>query len=657
MFDGLDRVPWRVLGYAYSGKADIPSLLRALLDQETAAEAADELLNELYHQGGFVCSAAVAALPFLVEAAESGRVRCRCEVLEIVGRLAAVAREVAPRWIAEGWAEAWERAVSRLLALLADDDPGVRRAVTLVLEETVSAADQVVHVICDMWPTQDRVTRLDQVLAVGSLARSLTAAVLPEALVWLRDRTGDADEQLRFAATLALRRALPGHPVPPEPIITGLSGDLTAWAGSEQIPSTPAWAVRWAINRLSDDVGTVEEICLALVTHSEPGRRQGAVTAAADLLSVSRRPQRRLLPALRERAADPDLEVQTRALHLLAAHARPGCQDADLFTEHLDAPASAPRLPAIAEVAVWGLAWSADERCLPDLMARLEAEHPGFPLFSTHAGKAVYPMWTPSLRQILAPCSRWAATLLPAMLRRLRPGVETDLGRTLLQTLDDWGPAAAPAAPHITGLLTGRLRHWAAEALGAIGPEAASAEKALRELLRDPQAGLDQAAAEAIPWAYWRVTGDPEPALEMLGSRLGDRHTATRRLADLGPHAARYVSTLRVLAKALDPWTALEAAHALIRITGDVKEGAHILIRPIADLLDGKPMPIARAAARYLTEIDDTLPGHLATIKAALADDRRHSWNGGWAAIHDDLELRALLHTSITKPRPKHPQR
>jgi hypothetical protein len=63
--------------------------------RKAAAEAADELLNELYHQGGFVCSAAVAALPFVIEAAESARVACRGDVLEIVGRLARTSREVA----------------------------------------------------------------------------------------------------------------------------------------------------------------------------------------------------------------------------------------------------------------------------------------------------------------------------------------------------------------------------------------------------------------------------------------------------------------------------------------------------------------------------------------------------------------------------------
>ncbi|MGJ6968990.1 hypothetical protein ACSDR0_44550 [Streptosporangium sp. G11] len=657
MFDGLDHVPWHDLVYAYRGEADMPSLFHALLDEAAAAEAAGELLNELHHQGGFVCSAAVAALPFLVEAAESSRVSCRREVLEIVEMLALTAREVAPRLVADGWAEVWAQAVPRLVALLDDSDPRVRRTVTSVLEEAVTHADLVVGALRDRWSAQDAVTRLDQVLAVGALAGSLTAATLPETLLWLRDLTRDPDEQLRFAATLALGEALPGRPADVEPLLAALSGDLTAWSGSEHFPGAPASTVRWVIDRLGDDLDAREDACLTLLAHPDLGRRLGAVHAAAGLLSVSRRPHR-LLPALRERFADPDVETRTRVLHLLGAHARPGGEDADLFAAHLNDRARVPGLPAVADVAVWGLAWSGDERCLPELAERIGGERPGSSLSSMHTGKRYgYPMWTPSLQQILAPCSDRAQALLPVIRRRLRPDVEEQLGRTLLQTLGAWGPPAAPAVPQITDLLGGRLRHWAAEALGAIGPDAAFAEPALRDLLDAPEAGLDhpyarQMAADAVPWAYWRVTGDPEPALRALGPRLGDRNTTTPRLADLEAHASGHVPTLRLLARALEPWTALEAAHALIRITGDVAEGGHILMRPVRDLLDGRAEPIVRAAAGYLAGIEDLPAGYLSTMGAVLSDDRRHSWDGGWAAIHDDLVLREVLRGAVQGARP-----
>ncbi|GII51908.1 hypothetical protein Pth03_02970 [Planotetraspora thailandica] len=643
MFDGLDRVPWPDLHYAYSGRVDVPALFRALMSQDDALGAADELLNELYHQGGFVGSAAVAAMPFLVEAAESAQVACRAEVLEIVGRLARTARKVAPRWIAE----AWTQTVARLLVLLDDDDRHVRRVASSVLEEAVDQADEVVDALRARWDAQDDLTRLDQILVIGSLARSLTAATLPETLIWLRDLTRRRDEQVVFAATLALAKALPGRPAELGPIVTGLSGDVTAWAGSEHAVGTPAGMVQWAATRLGDDFDAREEICVAMLAHPDPGRRRGAVKAAADLLSVSRRP-RRLLPALREHSADSDLETRTHVLHLLAAHARPGGGDADLFAEHLHDQ-------DVADVAVWGLAWSGDERCLPELTERIGAGRPGYSLSSAHTGKSVYMYSPPSLQQVLAPCASWAPALLPAVLQRLHPNTDADLGRTLLQTLKAWGPSAAPAVPRIIELLYGPLRHWAADTLGAIGPDAASAGPALRALLDDPQAGLDHAyarrsAAVAVPWAYWRVTGDPEPALHTLGSQLGGEwHTATHRLADLGGHAVGHVPTLRLLARSHETWTAVEAAHALIRITGDVDEGVRVLMRPVRDLLDGTAMPVVRACVRYLAELDDLPAGHLAAIEAVLAVDHRLSWDGGWAAIHDDQELRAVLQTIADK--------
>lgn len=631
----------------------MPSLFRSLLDPEVAAEAAGELLNELYHQGGFVCSAAVAALPFLIEAAESTDVTCRGDVLGIVGSLARTAREVASYRIADGWARAWAGAVPRLLVLLDDDDPHVRRAVTSVLVEAVTHADVVVGAIRDRWSAQDRSSRLDQVLSVGSLAGALTAETLPETLLWLRGLTNEPDEQLRFAATLALKEALPGRPVTVEPLVTALSGDVAIWSTSDHFPGSAALTVGRAIGRLGDDLDAREEIVLALIAHPDPGRRQGALRAAADLLSISRRP-RSLLPALRERSADPDAETRTRANHLLAAHARLGGQDADLFAEHLGDRTKVSRLPTGADVATWGLAWSGDPRCLPNLVERLAAGQPGYPLSSVHGAKDHgYPMWTPSLQQILSPCPQWARTLLPVIRRRLHPGVEDQLGRALLHILEAWGPAAAPAVPQLTDLLGGQLRHWAAGALGSIGPAAASAEPTLRTLLDAPEADLDdpyarRAASVAVPWAYWRITGDPAPASRALGPRIGDDHSAIRRLADLGPQATAFVPTLRLLARALEPWTAVEAAYALIKITGDAAEGARILMRPVGDLLEGKAMPIVMAAARYLPALEDLPAGYRSMIQAVISDDRRHSWDGGWAAIHDDLELRSVLERVVS---------
>ncbi|RJL35484.1 HEAT repeat domain-containing protein [Bailinhaonella thermotolerans] len=661
MFDGVDGVAWRELEYAYSGEADIPGLFRALAaTPEQAAEAASELGNELYHQGGFVCSAAVAALPFLLEAGESGRLPRRSDVLHIVRLLAGEARRVAPHLVAPGWGEAWARAVPRLIALLDDGDDGVRRMAALALAETTERADEVAGALLERWAAQDETTRLEIVLAAGELATSLTPATLPETLLWLRDLTCHRDEPVALAATLALARALPGRPVPAGPVIAGLSGDLTAWAAGERLPGGPAALVPAVIGRLDGDVDARQRICLALLTHPDPARRRGAALAAAELLSISTRPVR-LLPALRDRLADPDTHTRTLALHLLAAHARHTREDAEVFAAHLDErdERAASWAPRIADVALWGAAWSGDRRCLPRLAACVAAGRPAFPLASAHTGKTGYPLWPPSLPQVLEPCSAWAPELLPVITRRLGPGTDPDLGRALLRTLHAWGPAAAPAVPWLIELLGGRLRHWAADALGAIGPGAAEAGPALRALLRDPGAGLDQPwargqAAVAVPWAYARVTGDPGPAVRALGPLLGESHIAARRLAGLGSAAAAHVPVLRLLASSREPWTRVEAAHALIRVTGDAAEGVGALFGPIADLLSGRAAPVAQAAATYLADGGDLPAGYRREVRAVLTSGRRHSWDGGWAAIHDDLRLRHTLRGLLGRPpRPR----
>ncbi|GAA2214252.1 hypothetical protein GCM10009850_097170 [Nonomuraea monospora] len=179
IFEGVDDIRWGELTYTYSGRCDIPALLRSLLTGDQAFEAADELLNELHHQGGFVCTAAPAILPFLVEAAESPRVPCRPEVLEIIARLAGTAAEAATRFVAPGWPQAWVRTRPSLLALLRDQDPAVRTGAIWALGEDTHDPDEVAQALVSGWPDPDVSVRTDALLALGALVKRLSAAVLP----------------------------------------------------------------------------------------------------------------------------------------------------------------------------------------------------------------------------------------------------------------------------------------------------------------------------------------------------------------------------------------------------------------------------------------------------------------------------------------------
>ncbi|NAS26326.1 hypothetical protein GT755_32215 [Herbidospora sp. NEAU-GS84] len=627
IFDGLDDIPWGELTYAYNGDCDVPALVRSLLVEEEAFAAADELLNELFHQGGFVCTAAPAILPFLVEAAGSPRVPCRPAVLEIIALLAATAAEVAPRWLAPEWPRAWTRARPGLLALLADENPAVRAAAIRTLGDDGDDPDEVARALLAGWPDPDVSVRTDTLLALGHLAGRLSAAVLPETLVFLREQADGADVHHAMYAALALAKALPGRPIRPAPILAGLTAGPVALPHSAFAANDPADVARTVLLGLDGPGG--DAVRLALLASPDQRLRAAAVSAAGDTLTRRRVPG--LLTALR--GCVGGLDDPARALAILAAHARrEDAPDADLMAAHLEGPA--------AYVAVWGLAWSGDDRAVPPLARLLTGRKTGFPFHTVRGGRVGFWPREPSLGELLRPCAPWAGSLVPVIAPHLSAGSAGAFRRALLEILATWAETrtadVARVVPELTALLDHDDRGLAARALGEIGPGAAEAVPPLERLL-----GADEGqVAVEIAWAHFRVTGDPGPALRVLGPRLGDNHHVARRLGDLGPHAAAHVPTLRLLAGSGDDWTAHEAAHALLKITG---EGVHVLMRPVSDLLEGRPSAVAPAAARALTGVGELSRGHLAIIRAVLADDRRHSDRGGVAAISEDLELRALL--------------
>ncbi|MDF3146648.1 hypothetical protein PBV88_36910, partial [Streptomyces sp. T21Q-yed] len=143
MWEGLDAVDWAGLKHNYGAAEDVPPLLRRCAgpDPQDAESAADDLLNLLFHQGGWICPAAPAALPFLLRLGARQDVPCRRTVLEIVSVLAAEAGRVEERYVAPGWAAAWERALPEVLALLAVPEAEFRRVAADILADCTSPGE------------------------------------------------------------------------------------------------------------------------------------------------------------------------------------------------------------------------------------------------------------------------------------------------------------------------------------------------------------------------------------------------------------------------------------------------------------------------------------------------------------------------------------
>ncbi|MFC9246199.1 hypothetical protein ACFT7S_20020 [Streptomyces sp. NPDC057136] len=78
---GLNAVNWASLEHNYGPTKDVPGLLRRCEGPgpgpDDAENAADELLNLMFHQGGRICSAASASLPFLLRLAATPGVPSR----------------------------------------------------------------------------------------------------------------------------------------------------------------------------------------------------------------------------------------------------------------------------------------------------------------------------------------------------------------------------------------------------------------------------------------------------------------------------------------------------------------------------------------------------------------------------------------------------
>ncbi len=85
----------------------------------------------------------------------------------MIGRLAREAVIVAARFVDPGWQAALDGTRPRLLALLADPDPRVRRAATLMVADGIRHPESVTA-LRHRWVVEtDRATPADLVLAFG----------------------------------------------------------------------------------------------------------------------------------------------------------------------------------------------------------------------------------------------------------------------------------------------------------------------------------------------------------------------------------------------------------------------------------------------------------------------------------------------------------
>ncbi|SED64949.1 hypothetical protein [Streptomyces sp. TLI_105] len=638
--DEPDGIDWGALRHAYGSAADVPERLRALYLPEEAEEAAEELHMSLYHQGGCVDGACVAALPFLVRAAADPVVTVRVELLELVRAFAHEGNRVEPRWIAPGWAEAWAGAVTVLLPLLHDPSPGIRRKAADAVGEAWGRADDVLVALWARWPLETvPEVRHRIVRAAGPLAAH-AGRERESTLDRLWELTGpDTVAAARIGAVEALRAARPGR-----------SDARYARVVTDVLTGDPAGGglVLRAVRFLDDDRATRTGLISQLLGHPDTTTRRNALEAAAGELGRWRSAVSALLPAVAARLDDPEPENRlfaARVLGMCGTAARPWADRlAALTTDEGE-----PYLPA-QDHALWALSRSGDPRCAEPLARRLAGERLGFATYSVHSEG----WWTHelSLHETLGPLAAHAEVLLPPLRAALADAGSLDVRRALCQVLTDWGPAAAPAIPELIGLLETDGAVWALDALAAIGPEAAAAmdRARLRILLRVPPPGQPFAPA-MLALAYGRLTGDREPARELLLPTLSEPYgndQALVLLGELGAAGAPYADRLRELlhrdGKGRLPGLAGEA---LWRVTGPAEEVVPVLVRALESSLGGGAGSPDLRTVRLLGRMGPAAAPAVPVLRVLLDTDERPVEHGSWRSVPEDDELCAAARRAL----------
>ncbi|MGW2275469.1 hypothetical protein [Streptomyces yangpuensis] len=255
------------------------------------------------------------------------------------------------------------------------------------------------------------------------------------------------------------------------------------------------------------------------------------------------------------------------------------------------------------------LAGAGDLRALPALH-RL-AEHGGLPYMRTEA----------RIMAALPP-----AELTAVMLTRLRRGGDDYHGNTTaLDLLALCGAAAAPAADDVARRLDTPFAYDAMRVLGRIGPPAAATADRLAAYATARDQGPGGPWSRRAAWAHWKVTGDPTLALDVCGAavRSGTASHGLPFLADLGPLAAAHAAPVRRLMESPGAWTRTYAAHAYWRITGDPEPAVPVLLAEVDPDWTGRPDLPVPEAVRGLGEIGAPAAAAAPLLRRILAQDER----------------------------------
>ncbi|MDX2393686.1 HEAT repeat domain-containing protein [Streptomyces sp. DK15] len=624
-----DPVPWAELDHFRGSAENIPEVLSACTDPARSKRALAELWDCLQHQGGTLVSAAPPVLPVLLDWAHDPTSGLRLPALGLIGKLARDGRTSQPSFVAAAWFPAWERATPRLLELLADPDPEVRRLVPFPLAQAVAGAAEVLPALHARWKAEpDTSAAVGLVFAAGQLLRHTPARWPPEVIDWLTALPAHPDPDQRFAGVLALRRSGLGGRDPrhlDEAAAYIGAARTAAWQRSWAGPGRPEWLPTRIDGLLGDDREGRTRLAATLLERGDGN----ALPVADAVMSRWRSPVRTLLPLVAARLSDPAPPHRRRAVALLAAAGR----RAEPWADELVA-ACADEERHVAPSALHALVRIGDPRAVPLAAERLRRPFHGLRPATCHGGTHM-----PSLGDVLNPLRPFAADLLPALRDRLRTAPTSDERRGLLGVLTDWGASAAPATGDLVALLGTDAEPWALDALVAIGtPEARSAALPVVEA---SLGGPDGRAPER----HWRLTGDPTALLAPGAAR-----PRPELLAELGPAAASLAAVIRSEPKPAWPgWGSVWSRYALWRITADPADAREAVAVAGRTLREERVIGAhGIRALEHLAALGPLARPLVPVLHPVLTADVRPVGPGQWGSVPEDDALCEAARTLLT---------
>lgn len=653
-------MPWERLEAAlgHAPATELRRALRGLAGRGAAATEGDcDPLWACVGLGtGRVTSVATAALPFVVALAGDRDMGARTTLVQLLTGLSEAAASAGEERVDAGWPGAWRRHRPRLLALLADCLPEVRRE-ALPLAEGVG-------VLLERWHAEtDPTVRLPVLLALGTAAAgSADAGSVDQVRAVAAEVLRTGDPVMRVAAVHAWAAFDPRVPVRELDLLVEVLSDPSVRPRFEAVWYLPDIedaftredVVSWAAHLLEGAPQTALTFVVRLI---DAARRTGdtllcraALDEAWQLLVVRASAAAALLPRAGALLADPDDGVRYRAAHLLAALGARAAPYADALAALLDDPGEAGFFEGtVGDHARWALTRIGDPRALPKLVARLYAPYEG----QYSRGYCLGEPHLPEVEDVLTPLGAYAEILLPEVRRLLRDeGVGGSLTCPFLRVLQAWGPAAAPALPEVVALLgDARYSLYAVDALVAMGPAAASSELAVRRCTVLDSPGNHHKVA----WAAWRLGGDRDAALRLIGEAVLTEeepfYRALVRFGDFGPAAAPYADRVRHVMEHGGTWTRLQAAVALWSITSEPEPSVSVLeeyLLPLAhgddnygDFLD---------ALRALARIGTISQAARAVLRTVQGSDRRLATYRDYRAILQDEEIRSAIDDVLALP-------